>query len=129
MMRCNGESSDLVGEKRAVHAYVRTEVHDKFEAYVASLGFSSASALLTLLILREIQVERLASASVGNSVTDMPKEAKISAYVQGVRAEQFRARTVHLGRSQSACAAELVVREIEERWLERVLADEKDAAR
>lgn len=127
-MRCDGESSDLPSEKRAVHAYVQTEVHDKFEEYVSSIGFSSSSALLTLLILREIQIERLATVTELAS-RDHPRGAKISAYVQGVRAEQFRARSVFLGRSQSACAAELILREIDERWLENILVAERGAVR
>ena len=126
-MRCNGDSSDFSSEKRAVHAYVQPVVHDKFESYVSKIGFSSSSALLTLLILREIQIERLA-AIAEVALNNLPKGSKISAYVHSARAEQFRARTATLGRSQSACAAELVLREIEERWLESVLVAGRGAA-
>ena len=49
-------------EKHPIHGYVCPDVHGQFEAYRRELGLTSSSALLTLLVLREIKLQRLAGA-------------------------------------------------------------------
>ncbi|MFN3817359.1 hypothetical protein [Blastomonas sp.] len=117
-------------EKHPIHGYVCPDVHCQFEAYRRHLGLTSSSSLLTLLVIREIKVKRLASSGV--RVRDgQPRTAKVSAYIDSGKAQAFKGLIEQLGRSASECAADLVERELEERWLETVIealpANGKDA--
>lgn len=116
-MRCSIPDGSA---RSAVHAYVSPDVHRNFEAYAAELGVPSSSSLLALLIARELRIERLGREARPPVV--QPRGAKVSTYIDGARAERFRERAAVLGRSQSACAGELVAREMQERWLDRSLA-------
>ena len=115
------EEQEKTAEKLAVHAYVRVDTHNEFESYLKEVGLTSASALLTLLILREIELGRLIALE-GPSRPEEPRLAKVTAYVQTERGELFGNHAKALGRSKSDCAAELVEREIEERWLKTALS-------
>lgn len=107
-------------EKHAIHGYVCSEVHGRFEAYRRELGLTSGSALLTLLVLREIKLQRLAAAPT--RVRDgQPRSAKVSAYIDSGKVQAFKGFIDQLGRSASDCAADLVERELEERWLESII--------
>jgi hypothetical protein len=109
-----------VTEKHPIHGHVCPDVHAQFEAYRRELGLTSGSALLTLLVLREIKLQRLASS--GTRVRDgQPRNAKVSAYIDSSKAQAFKGLIDQLGRSASNCAADLVERELEERWLQRVI--------
>lgn len=119
MMRCNPESRERAG-KLAVHAYVRANSHLRFEAYLKEIGLTSGSALLTLLILREIELRQLQPVT-GSLSAHEARSKKVSAYVQADHAERFRAHADSLGRSNSDCAAELVERELNEQWLKTAL--------
>lgn len=106
-------------EKHAIHGYVCPEMHSRFEAYRRELGLTSSSALLTLLVLREIKLERLVPAvtrSRGRS-----RNAKVSAYIDAGKRQSFKELIDRLGRSVSDCTADLVARELDERWLESTL--------
>ena len=107
-------------EKHAIHGYVCPDLHDQFETYRRKLGLTSSSALLTLLVLREIKLQRLA-ASTGRAREGEPRNAKVSAYIDSGKAQAFKGLIDQLGRSASDCAADLVARELEERWLEATL--------
>lgn len=107
-------------EKHAIHGYLCPNVHDQFETYRRELGLTSSSALLTLLVLREIKVQRLA-ASTHRSREGQPRNAKVSAYIDSSKAQAFKGLIDQLGRSASDCAADLMARELEERWLEMTL--------
>ena len=119
MMRCEADLEEKA-EKLAVHAYVQANCHLRFEAYRKEVGLTSASALLTLLILREIEL-RLLQPSAGLAATQEARSSKVSAYVLAEHAERFRSHVDALGRSNSDCAAELIERELDERWLKAVL--------
>lgn len=107
-------------EKHAIHGYVCSDVHGRFEAYRRELGLTSGSALLTLLVLREIKLQRLATTA--SRVRDgHPRSAKVSAYIDSGKVQAFKRFIDQLGRSASDCAADLVERELEERWLETIL--------
>lgn len=107
-------------EKHAIHGYVCSHVHERFEAYRRKLGLTSGSALLTLLVLREIKLQRLATAAT--RVRDgQPRSAKVSAYIDSGKIQAFKGFIDQLGRSASDCAADLVERELEERWLETII--------
>ena len=111
-------------EKHAIHGYVCPDVHGRFEAYRREVGLTSSSALLTLLVLREIKLQRLGPAR-GRSrdvQSGTTRDAKVSAYIDSGRAQAFKALTDKLGRSASECAAALVERELDERWLDAALA-------
>lgn len=120
MMRCEPNIGERA-EKLAVHAYVQANCHLRFEAYLKEIGLTSGSALLTLLILREIEL-RLLRPSVGLTTTQEARSKKVSAYIQADHAERFRAHVDALGRSNSDCAAELIERELDEHWLKAVLS-------
>lgn len=107
-------------EKHPIHGYVCPDVHGRFEAYRRELGLTSSSALLTLLVLREIKLRRLAASAV-RTRSEKPRDAKVSAYIDMGKAQAFKGLIEDLGRSASDCAADLVVRELEERWLEAIL--------
>lgn len=111
-----GEPTDRVSDKSPIHGYVRPVTKSKFEAYRRGIGLSSASELLTLLILREIEIKRLAATSMV-VVGHERRDSKVSAYVDPARAAEFKCHVEGLGRSSSECAAALIERELEERWL------------
>jgi hypothetical protein len=119
MMRCDLDFGEKT-EKLAVHAYVQASSRLRFEAYLMEIGLTSGSALLTLLILREIEL-RLLRSNAESSWARVARSKKVSAYVQAKHAEQFRAHADALGRSSSDCAAELIERELDERWLKAAL--------
>ena len=119
MMRCEPDFEDKA-EKLAVHAYVQANCHLRFEAYRNEVGLTSGSALLTLLIMREIEL-RLLKPGVGFTTTQEARSSKVSAYILADHAERFRAHVDALGRSNSDCAAELIERELDERWLKAAL--------
>jgi hypothetical protein len=119
MMRCGPDIGERA-EKLAVHAYVQANCHLRFEAYLKEVGLTSGSALLTLLILREIEL-RLLRPSAGLAAAQESRSKKVSAYIQTDHAERFRAHVDALGRSNSDCAAELIERELDERWLKAAL--------
>lgn len=119
MMRCEPQIEERT-EKLAVHAYVQANCHLRFEAYLKEIGLTSGSALLTLLILREIEI-RLLQPNVPSPPANEARSKKVSAYVQADHAERFRAHVDALGRSNSDCAAELITRELDERWLKASL--------
>jgi hypothetical protein len=76
-----------------------------------------------LLVLRELNIQRL-SASPPRSrdgAAPVPRESKVSAYIDADKVTEFKALSDALGRSTSDCAADLIARELEERWLEMVL--------
>ncbi len=112
-----------VPEKQAIHGYVCTEIHNGFEAYRREVGLTSGSALLTLLVLREIKVQRLGSAATRarEGSGGVPRDAKVSAYIDAAKFEEFKALTSGLDRSASECAAALIERELKERWLQAAL--------
>ena len=111
-------------EKHAIHGYVCPDVHGRFEAYRRAVGLTSSSALLTLLVLREIKLQRL--EPTGGRARDAQggtaRDAKDSAYIDSGKAQAFKALTDKLGRSASDCAAALVEQELDERWLHAALA-------
>lgn len=107
-------------EKHPIHGYVCPDVHGRFEAYRRELGLTSSSALLTLLVLREIKLQRLAGASPRIRDGQL-RSAKVSAYIDSSKAQAFKGLIDQLGRSASDCAADLVERELEERWLQAVI--------
>lgn len=107
-------------EKHAIHGYVCSDVHGQFETYRRELGLTSSSALLTLLVLREIKLQRLAMCT-GRAREGRPRNAKVSAYIDYGKAQAFKGLINQLGRSASDCAADLVARELEERWLAATL--------
>lgn len=107
--------------KTAIHGYVRPDVHDRFETYRRTIGLTSGSALLTLLIIREIRLKRLGGPTVTNGAGG-PRGAKVSAYLDDKSASTFRGLVGTLGRSVSDCAADLIERELSERWLEAALS-------
>lgn len=107
-------------EKHAIHGYVCSETHEQFEAYRRDVGLTSASALLTLLVLREIKLQRLAGSSL-RVREGRPRNSKVSAYIDAGKAQAFKVVVDQLGRSASDCAADLVERELEERWLQTAL--------
>lgn len=109
-----------VTEKHPIHGYVCPDVHGQFEAYRRELGLTSSSALLTLLVIREIKVQRLASSGA-RARDGQPRTAKVSAYIDSSKAQAFKGLIEQLGRSASDCAADLVERELEERWLQAVI--------
>jgi hypothetical protein len=105
--------------KTAFHGYVPSNTHDKFERYWGGIGLTSASALVALLIVREIELKRLTSA--GRHSGAEPRASKVSAYVPTQQAVLFKDHAAGLGRSVSDCVAELVEREVGERWLHSAL--------
>ena len=107
-------------EKHAIHGYVRPNTKSKFEAYRRGIGLTSASELLTLLILREIEVKRLANTQ-SLAASGPPRDSKVSAYVDPARALQFKEHINSLGRTSSDSAAALIERELEEQWLAAAL--------
>lgn len=107
-------------EKHAIHGYVCPDIHVQFEAYRRELGLTSGSALLTLLLLREIKLRRLATCDQ-RPRDGHPRNAKISAYIDSNKALAFMRFTEELGRSASDCAADLIERELEERWLQAAI--------
>lgn len=119
MMRCDPDCGERA-EKLAVHAYVQANSHLRFEAYLKEIGLTSGSALLTLLILREIELQLLRPTD-GPSSAQEARSKKVSAYVHADHAGRFRAHADALGRSNSDCAAELIERELDERWLKGAL--------
>ncbi len=119
MMRCEPDLEEKA-EKLAVHAYVKANCHLRFEAYRKEVGLTSGSALLTLLILREIELGLLRPGA-GSAATQETRSSKVSAYILTDHAERFRAHADSLGRSNSDCAAELIERELDERWLKAAL--------
>lgn len=127
MMRCDLELGERA-EKLAIHAYVQANSHLRFENYLKEIGLTSGSALLTLLILREIEL-RLLRPIAGSSPTHETRSKKVSAYVQAGHAERFRGHADALGRSNSDCAAELIERELDERWLKGALITAPEARR
>jgi hypothetical protein len=110
-------------EKHPIHGYVCADVHGQFEAYRREIGLTSGSALLTLLVLRELKLERLGASPLRTreGIAPTPRESKVSAYIDADKVTEFRTLTDALGRSTSDCAADLIARELEERWLEMVL--------
>jgi hypothetical protein len=109
-------------EKHPIHGYVCSDVHGRFEAYRREIGLTSGSALLTLLVLRELKVQRLtAMAGPQRDRAHAPRESKVSAYIDCGKVEEFRALAGRLGRSTSDCAAALVSQELEERWLDAAI--------
>lgn len=108
-------------EKHPIHGYVCADVHGRFEAYRREIGLTSGSALLTLLVLRELKLQRLGTSRTRDGTAPMPRESKVSAYIDADKVTEFKALTDALGRSTSDCAADLIARELEERWLETVL--------
>lgn len=103
-------------DKPGIHGYVRSDIKGKFEAYRREIGLTSASDLLTLLILREIELKQLVATSPTVARRDR-RSSKVSAYVDPARAAQFKNHVDALGRSSSECAADLIERELEEEWL------------
>lgn len=114
-MRCQLQANHEIFRKTAFHGYVPSDTHDKFERYWADMGLTSASALISLLIVREIQLKRL--SSVGRQSGAEPRPTKVSTYVPTPQAVLFKQHANGLGRSVSDCVAELVEREVGERWL------------
>ncbi|MGE5562926.1 MAG: hypothetical protein ACM3ZV_06390 [Bacillota bacterium] len=111
-------------EKHPIHGYVCADVHGRFEAYRREIGLTSGSALLTLLVLRELNIQRLGASPPSrprDGAAPMPRESKVSAYIDADKVTEFKALSDTLGRSTSDCAADLITRELEERWLETVL--------
>ena len=102
-------------EKSSVYGYVRSDTHGKFEHYWGNLGLTSASALVCLLIAREIELKRL--RALGSQAGNEPRISKVSAYVPEPHAARFKEHAARLDRSTSDCVAELVEREIDEQWL------------
>lgn len=111
-----GELAERSSDKLPIHGYVRPATKSKFEAYRRGIGLSSASELLTLLILREIEIKRLAATSMAVFGPER-RDSKVSAYVDPIRAAQFKCHVDALGRSSSECAAVLIEQELEEQWL------------
>jgi hypothetical protein len=109
-----------VTEKHPIHGYVCPDIHGQFEAYRRELGLTSSSALLTLLVLREIKLRRLATSAM-RTRDGQPRNAKVSAYIELGKVQAFKELIDQLGRSASDCAADLVERELEERWLEAAI--------
>lgn len=107
--------------KIAIHGYVRPDVHDQFEAYRRTIGLTSGSALLTLLIIREIRLKRLSGTTIASG-DRRRRAAKVSAYLDDKCAGKFKGLVDTLGRSASDCAADLIERELSERWLEGALS-------
>jgi hypothetical protein len=107
-------------DKHPIHGYVCPDVHGQFEAYRRELGLTSSSALLTLLVLREIKLRRLETSGV-RVRHGQPRNAKISTYIDSGKAQAFMGLIDQLGRSASDCAADLVERELDERWLQAVI--------
>ncbi|OYW19621.1 MAG: hypothetical protein B7Z52_03345 [Burkholderiales bacterium 12-64-5] len=102
-------------DKQGIYGYVQPDIKNQFEAYRRGVGLTSDSELLTLLILREIEQKRLSAKAVG--LVRQAGNTKISARLDPVRAEQFKAHVQALGRSCSESAAALIERELTERWL------------
>lgn len=113
--------------KHPIHAYVRADVRGKFERYWQGVGLTSGSALLTLLILREVQIKRLA---VGVAILPGPdpRSSKVSAYVAERHCQSFRSHSEALGRTPSDCAAVLIEQELDEQWLKTALGMTSGAA-
>ena len=103
-------------DKLAIHGYVHPDTKGKFEAYRRDIGLTSSADLLTLLILREIELRRLA-ATPSSAVGREPRGSKVSTYIDPTRAAIFKKHVDMLGRSSSECAADLIERELAERWL------------
>lgn len=118
-MRCKVQPNHEDTGKTAFHGYVPNETHDRFERYRSGLGLTSASALVALLIVREIELKRLTSTGWQNS-SDL-RTSKVTTYVPTQQAVLFKGHAGGLGRSVSDCVAELVEREVEERWLHSAL--------
>lgn len=110
-------------EKHPIHGYVCADVHGRFEAYRREIGLTSGSALLTLLVLRELNIQRLSASPprTRDGAAPMPREAKVSAYIDADKVAEFKGLSDGLGRSTSDCAADLIARELDERWLETIL--------
>lgn len=107
--------------RRAVHAYVENDLHVRFVIYREQCGLSTDAALLSLLVLREIKLRRLAQKMDGSAADPAhPTEArtaKITTNIDQGSRDAFFALAGGLSRSASACAADLVERELQERWL------------
>lgn len=119
-LRCKNESDGALTEKTPIHAYVTLQTRADFESYCSKLGAPSASAVFTLLILRENKLGRVGDADGGGDPAN--RSCKVSTTIGCRHAHSFRERADRLGRSKSSYGAELVERELAECWLEAALS-------
>ena len=113
-------------DMKAVHAYVEPALRERFEGYRELCGLPSAAALLSLLVMREMKLRRLAAADgppipAVQARTGPPRSTKISTIIEARCQTEFAAHAVRLGSSASACAAALASKELDERWLLQAL--------
>lgn len=103
-----------------IHSYVDDATHGEFETYRKALGFDNGSAMLSLLMLRELASPRLTASNTPDR-TGPAKRAKVSAYLDSAKAKAFADHAETLGRKASGAGAELIRLEIKERWFEAAL--------
>ena len=103
-----------------IYAYIDEKTRENLNAYAVSLGLKTNAPLLGLLIVRETHQRTLGPATTGRGEAQQGK--KVVAELSRAHADQFIKITKSLGRSRTDCAAELLNRELKERWLERAVA-------
>lgn len=114
-----------------ITAYLSPDDKAQFDAYAGTIGID-VSGLVKLLIVRERRLERLkptakdcpAAPSRRKRGQGLPL-GKITAHLPAPEAvREFDAHARSLGLNRDAAAAQLIRRELEERWLEVALSAE-----
>lgn len=103
-----------------VHAYLDAESKLEFEAYAEALGLE-AGTLLRLLLVREDRRRCLNPPGVTRRIG--PERTKVTARCGVELALRFAEHASRRGHNRSDAARELVLAELEERWLERCLGE------
>ena len=124
---CRGEAAFMP----QITAYLSPDVKAQFHAYAGRIGID-VSGLVKLLIVRERRLERL-KLCVNDIVSPLRRRKrgegvpldKITAHLPEPEAvREFDLYAHSLGLNRDAAAAQLIRRELEERWLEAALSAE-----
>jgi hypothetical protein len=104
-----------------VTGYVSPLEREVFEAYATSFDLD-VGTLMLLLIVRELQLARLALLRERFDTPEMPERTKVTAHAKSAAVKAGIIETARRASlSTSRVCAVLLRAELEERWLERAL--------
>lgn len=114
------EHSFPVHRRSIIGAWLSADDGHAFSSYAQSLGLDE-SALATLLLVRELQLKRLANTSE-KRLDAAGKVKRVSARPRNPAVESaFAAHAKSVGLRPGRAASILYLAELSERWLERAL--------
>jgi hypothetical protein len=113
-----------------VSVHLNASERSRFDDYSRTFGLDAAG-LMALLIAREMRVGRLAGCLTVNIDRSKPFNSKVTVHVRNADERTAVMKLLSAGKQRAASAggARLALAELEERWLERVLATRFESPR